>query len=256
MWFEKENIAPVIRNEAYELQTESLQASRSGLLPVKAIDEHPRTVKNVVYQSEAESESSSAHDYSNSITIQTEPAMYQQITINPHSIMHSSLPYTDDSPQHLFQEKSPPQLFPRVVPKPPKNMAQSSMPCVWSYSTQFTCGIAPHYTSNFFLRLRQRQQIKQTVTDHSTNHRHSRNRKNSKPFYPSKLKFQSHSQTQTMNKSKNVADEEIGRRHSLYDQFVLHRDPRLQEWTKKKPARRDFHVSKGRTLLSCRALYR
>lgn len=231
-WFEKENIALVIRNELYEMQSNSLKASRSGLLPVKGIEEHPRTVDNIVYKSDTDSDESSVHDY---IPKQSTP-----VHMNHHNMTHSPSPNVNNSlspswnqPQeYLVKPSMMPQLsHPRVAPLPSKNIAQSSMPCVWSYSTQFTIGIAPHHSSNFFHQLRQKNQTK-TWRDEDQVLPHSNLRNHRFPFASSgsDMKYQSRSQTQTIKRD----DTELGRRHSLYDQFVLNKDPRLQEQAKNK----------------------
>ena len=231
-WFEKVDVAPVVQNEAYSLEA----ASKKGLLPVKGIEEHPRTVENVVYQSESESEQSSVFDSSMDITINTEPTPHRVKSTPVHqNTAHTLLPHNRQPLSPLYWNHPHDDLIrlrmmsdsmlPRVVPAPPKNIAQSSMPCVWSYSTQPNSGIAPHFSSNFFHRLRLR--------------RHSNKKtggsKHGADMYPPRKKFPSLPQPQEQLKESNL-EEEFGRRHSLYDQFVLHRDPRLDE--KKIPVRR------------------
>lgn len=55
-WFVLDDIAPIVRNEAYQLQDESLHASKSGMLPTRILDERPRTVDNILYESENEAD--------------------------------------------------------------------------------------------------------------------------------------------------------------------------------------------------------
>lgn len=246
-WFAEENMAPVIQNI---LRKESLQASKSGLFPVKAIEEHQRTIKNVMYQSDSGSEAESAHEYSNNITTNTESNVPYPQQSTP---AHVSIPLSDnvppqswEPPQHGFAADPimpPPSLFSRIAPKPPKNIAQSSLPCVWSYNTECTAGIAPHYTSNFFHRLRERKEIKQAQSS-----KKGRIRNNGLASYQSSLKYQSQSQQQTMKRSKDN-DEELGRRHSHYDQFVLNKHQPLQKLSQTRPVRRAQSKLQGKTMI-------
>lgn len=245
-WFQKENIAPVLLNV---LRDDSLQASKSGLLPVKGIEEHPRTVKNVVYKSDSEAEDS-VLDYSNDFAMNIVPHQNQStpIHMNQNSKLQSFTPHTDDfSPPQSWEPPPrgfgpapimPPSLFSHIAPKPQKNIARSSIPCVWSYSSESTNGIAPHYTSNFFHQLREKKGIKQ-----SRSHKKGRIIPTS---HQSSLKYQSQSQKQTMKRNGKDADEELGRRHSLYDQFVLNKNQRLQELTQIRPTRRAQIKPQGR----------
>ncbi len=237
-WFENVDIAPVIQNEAYSLQA----ASKSGLLPINGIEEHPRTVKNIVYQSESESEQSSIFDSNIDITVNTEPTPQRFNSSTPvHQNTTLSLSPYDRHPlsplpwNHNFMRPRmmSDSVLPHVAPVPPKNIAQSSIPCVWSYSTQPSCGIAPHYSSNFFYRLRQR---KQSTKKSGGNKIGTKAYLSQHHFPPSRLFYHSLPQShEQMVKRKESKMEEFGRRHSLYDQFVLHRDPKLD---RKIPTRR------------------
>lgn len=244
-WFAEENMAPVTQNI---LRRESLKASKSGLFPVKGIEEHQRTVKNVIYQSDSGSEEGSAHDYSNDITTNTEsnvpyPHQSTPVHVNQYSTVTPDYvpPQSWESPQHGFAAAPimPPSLFSRIAPKPPKNIAQSSLPCVWSYTTERAAGIAPHYTSNFFHRLRERKELKQAQSG-----KKGRLHGNAPA---SSLKYQSQSQQQTMMKRSKDTDDELGRRHSLYDQFVLNKHRPLQELSQKRPVRRAQTKLQGKT---------
>ena len=218
-WFVNTDISP---NEAY-----SLDASKSGLLPTKGIEEHPRTVENIVYKSESESDHSSVFESNKDDTIHTEPLPHhlnsstpvQQNGMSPYDLQPLS-PLSWNHPHDNFMRlrMMSDSLLPRVAPVPPKNIAHSSVPCVWSYTSQPGCGIAPHYTSNFFKRLRHRKQSKKrTGSSHNkalhphphSNHYHS----------------QPQSQEQTMKRMESKLDEH---HHSLYNQFVLLRDPKLE----------------------------
>lgn len=213
---------------------DSLRASRSGLLPVRGIEEHPRSVKNVVYKSDEYTDN-------NDVAISHRPNVPHpsQSTPNHANQNNTFTPHTDDFLPRQSWEVSqqgfevPPPFFSRVAPKPLKNIAQSSMPCVWSYSIECPSGIAPHYTSNFFHGLRERKELKPRRTS-----RKGRIRNNGFTSHQSSLKYQSQSQQQTMNRSNKNNDEVLGRRHSLYDQFVLHKDQRLQGLTQTRPIRR------------------
>lgn len=250
-WFEKGNIALVTRNEANKLLTESLRANKSGLLPVKGLEEHSRTVQNVVYESDGESEDSSANNYSDDITeIETEPLPHQSTPNNKNrrdSLPNNTILHTDNHfPTHSWirpqRHMIPPPLVSRVAPIPPKNIAQSSVPCIWSYDTRLTNGIAPHYTSQFFHGFQHRRKLSGPGSHNAFLHSKFHHRKVPAIPYHSKPMFQSHSEAQTMNRSDDVAEEEMGRRHSIFDQFVLHTDPKLQG---KRPPRKAFNRSEG-----------
>lgn len=225
-WFEKSNIAPV--DEAYKLPNDALQASKSGLLPVKGIEEHSRTIKNVLYQSDTESDGSLVHDYTNDMTSHREPAVHrprQPIYTNENSMLQPSQTPTDN---FSLQHNDFPALLP---PMPPKRIAQSSMPCVWSYGIECSNGIAPHHSSNFFHRLRQRRHI---LTDYNSIHS-----QRSAP-HPSNFTYQSQSQNQITKRHDNDH-----RRHSLYNQFMLRKDQRLQEHAATRPSRRAQLLQQG-----------
>ena len=56
-WFELPHIAPVIHNEVYEEHNRDLlEAGKSGLLHNNAIEPRPRTIDNMLYQSESDEE--------------------------------------------------------------------------------------------------------------------------------------------------------------------------------------------------------
>lgn len=243
-WFAKEDIAPFIQDT---LQSDSLHASRSGLFPVRGIEEHPRTVKNVAYESDSEG------DMNVNVTINPRPNVPHPNQSTPNRANHNSnsqsftphsvdyLPPQSWEPPHHGLGTAPivpPVFFSRLAPKPLKNIAQCSMPCVWSYGTECPSGISPHYTSNFFQGLRERVKLKPT-----------RGRIHNNIFTPhqSSLEYQSQSQQQTMKRNEH---EELGRRHSLYDQFVLHKDTRLQELTQTRPTRRAQIKLEGNTMSS------
>lgn len=227
-WFAEKDIAPLIQSV---LQKDSLQASKSGLFPVTGIEEQHRTVKNVMYQSDSESEEAPTHDYmygkNMARPILQHPRQSIPAHVNQFNTPQTASPLAWESPQHGL-EAAPimaPPLFSRVVPKPPQNIAQSTLPCVWSYNTECTVGITPHYTSNFFHRLKEKKQARSKKGRVHTGMLSSNQ---------SSLKYQSQSQQQTMKRSKD-ADEEMGRRHSLYDQFLLNGH---QDLSQTRPARR------------------
>ena len=220
-WFEKSNIAPV--DEAYKLNLpkDELHASKSGLLPVKGIEEHSRTINNVLYQSDTESEEYE-HDYTDNMASHRDPAVIQGNRYAPMYTNDSSMlqPPTDNFTQNRHND------FPAMPPPmPPKRIAQSSMPCVWSYTSECFNGIAPHHSSNFFHRLRQREHV---LTGYSSNH--------SQHSAPHPSNFTSQSQNQiTKGHGKK---QQQSRRHSLYNQFMLRKDTRLQEPAAAKTSRR------------------
>lgn len=229
-WFEMSNIAPV--DEAYKLNvpSDTLQASKSGLLPVKGIEDHSRTINNVLYQSDTGSEGSLVHDYTGNMR---EPAMHvqhprQPIYTNGNSMLQSSQTPTDNFP--LPQKWNQRNDFPAMLPPmPARRIAQSSMPCVWSYGAiECSNGIAPHHSSNFFHRLRQRDNLNHS--QHSAPH-------------PSNYMYQSQSQNQIRKRHSN--DQQQNRRHSLYNQFMLRKDTRLQDHAATKPSRRVQLVQQG-----------
>lgn len=243
-WFEKKNITLSTKNETYKPPKELLEASKSGLLPVKSIEGHSRTVQNVMYQSDAESDESSTHN-SNGITIQSKPSSRPNQSTPVHEHQHSIADYPEDDSYATHSWSQPPMIPPPVISRltilPPKNITQSSMPCVWSYSSQQTNGIAPHHTSLFFFKMRQ---MRQTKT--SQNHSHLDHQINK-----SKAKYQSRSRTHSLKKiNTSTAEEEFGRRHSVFNQFVLNKDPRMEDWTKRKPPRRSVHRLQGTDVFS------
>ena len=235
----EKDIAPLIQSV---LQKDSLQASKSGLFPVTGIEEQRRTIKNVMYQSDSESDEAPAHDYMRSRNAR--PSLPHPRQSIPAQVNHfkpsqtsSRLPM--EPPQHSLAAAPimPPPLFSQIAPKPPQNIAQSSLPCVWSYNIECAVGIAPHYTSNFFHRLRERKQARSTKGKFHNGMLSSNQ---------SSLKYQSQSQQQTMKRNNNGdADEEMYRRHSLYDQFLLNRH---QDVSQTRPARRAQTKLQGSSL--------
>lgn len=216
-------MAPIIRNDAY-MQADMLQASRSGMLPAKAIEQTPRTVENAVYESGTESYTDIQEDSMNIESAMQSPQeqypIHQGYTNQP-APLNSQDNVSFLQPWIHFQDRSEynPSMIPQFLPQLPskvcKNMTQSSIPCMWSYNHPATRGIAPHYASNFFIR------VKQLDTS---------------PYgYSRGLGFSSltvpphpgvRSQIHTSKSKKNSSHE--GRRHSLYDQFILHEDPKLE----------------------------
>jgi hypothetical protein len=189
-----------------------------------------------MYNSDSESEVEVTQDYDKDdiVTINTHP---QQSTPVKHRMPRSSTPHTEEyvSPksfeplQHRFGAAPiMPSSLSRVAPKLQKNIAQSSLPCVWSYSNECAPGIAPHYTSSFFLRLRERKELQ------------SRRKRglhyNALGSYQSSLKFQSQSEHPTIKRESK--EDEQGRRHSLYNQFVLNKHRPLQDTSQTRPSRR------------------
>lgn len=243
-WFEEVDVAPVDRNEIHMLEA----ASKIGLLPVKVLEEHPRTVENVVYQSESESEPSSVFDSNMDITVHTEPSPHHAESTpthhhNPHPYHRHSLtpqPWNHSHNGFMRMRMASDTMVPRVVPAPPKNIAQSSMPCVLSYGSQPTNGIAPHYTSSFFHRLKLKKQSNRKKSGSSRDRvQHHRN-----GFSGPNL---IHLEEQANKKNENNLEEELGQRHLLYDQFLLHRDPRLDE--RQVPVRRASRKLQGLSVI-------
>ena len=149
MWFELENISPIIRNEAY-CEEDILQASINGMLPTRMLDEHPRTVENVLYQSGNESDEPHMADMKwDSHSTETES-----------NVESSLLPTEPEDPlyQPLWKQSYGPVFFPQIaVNKAINNISQTSIPCSWSYKNRipkFSGGIAPHYASSFFRNFR------------------------------------------------------------------------------------------------------
>lgn len=192
-WFELRDIAPVIANEAYFAKDgNELKASRSGLFQNNMIEPHPRTVQNMLYESDADSEDtrpgSPYHleqlqhyphhaQETNHFTIHTSPT-YESIT-SPEPLdsqaklspQHRPLPIPPHSPYAGTMQ--PPMVFPHIVPyrydwgkenhfhssrhpKPPmkKNLQSTSVPVAWTYKFHYKNGIPPHQSSNFFKHFR------------------------------------------------------------------------------------------------------
>lgn len=177
-WFERENIAPIIRNEVYRKRSESVQASQSGLLPVKVLEPQSRTVKNIIYESDEESN----HEDKKLTSPQDYPFHSHNIT--------PVLPETPPlwAPFHV----APLNFVPQLNSVPPKNMSHASIPCVWSYGFRSNEGIAPHSTSSFFHERRAMQ-----AAGHMT-------------------KYQSQSQNPTLGRREKKAKETRVRRHSSH----------------------------------------
>ena len=227
VWFERENIDPKnnSRNEINDLQIEHLQASKSGLLPVKAIEQQYRTVQNVVYQSDSESEEDSlVHQqkiYTEKTAVNRIP-VYADQNGQPHHPNHGDMlvPHTAGffTPRQTWQPHehnfvTQPALLQHMPQKSLNSISQSVMPCAWSYAADRIGGIAPHYSSSFFHRLR----LMKNKDLYSSSAQQQK--------YPS----QSQSQQQTMKRSDKIPEEEFGRRHSMFDQFLLHKDHKLQK---------------------------
>ena len=117
-WFEVEDLAPVIHNEAYLATNEDLLAAgKSGLLQNDMIEPRPRTIENLLYESDPESGDSEENDspmphkvygYGSMAKHQQSRQLQQHI---PQSPTYESIATRDgvDAPGHPLPEL-PPQL--------------------------------------------------------------------------------------------------------------------------------------------------
>ena len=206
----------------------------SGMLPAEVIEQHHRTVKNAVYQSDSESYESS---------------FQEDDTMNSESVVHGlnhNIPSISPSVSHFDSDRLTsswkpfysgfrkdsifPSLHTQLRSMPPKNITQSSMPCVWSYGKQRTNGITPHHTSHFFYRLKQ---FARSNANHSKNgSRLKFNNSKSRAHFSSQSSFPS--QLHESNDRPDVLHGEQGQHHSLFNQFLLQKDSRFQDWAKGK----------------------
>ncbi len=227
-WFEKSNIAPIIRSEAYHSNRDILQAGKSGILPAKIIDQQPRTVNNILYDSHSESEESEFTNFFG--TMRTEPIISLQNTSTPkHVEAPPSLPeyygsniYAPSWRQNHGHFTNVPPFPPSITSLPPKNFRQSSVPCLNSYRSQCVAGIAPHYSSNFFHGLQKINRSNESKRNERRKRSLQSTDKRSKvaPFHQLLKHYQSRD---TMSSAKK------GKIHSLYDQFVLQKDSRMKD---------------------------
>jgi len=235
-WFELENIAPIVRNEAYQLQDESIQASKSGLLPTRILDERPRTVENVLYESDEENEEGGDNSFESSDNEENQDLNEEHQYAYPPNGFY---PPPWGNPHGMSPMMAPP-IFPPPIPiasKVKNNLSQASVPCSWSYNPHKSSGgISHHHSSSFFMNLKARK----LVGSHHFDSTLSRSVRSEDYGRPRKIRLPSvsakseHRQPINRNSPKVSPDEKIdnnnktGRRHSLFHQFLLRKDSRVE----------------------------
>ena len=240
-WFELDDIAPIVRNEAYHLQDESIQASKSGMLPTRILDEQPRTVENVLYETDDELNHTAA-DNSKSY----ESSDNESEDMNQGHL--PTLPEEEFYPpmwENVHPQMMAPPIFPpmSIVNKVANNISQASIPCSWSYNAAKPSeGISHHYASSFFMNLRAR---KVTTNHHfrsspsrsvkSEEHRHARFRLPSVSVKSDKHQPLNRNSPKTSVIENTGSGKKTGRKHSLFNQFLLRRDSRMETQTSPKP---------------------
>ena len=250
-WFELENIAPIVRNEAYQLQDESIRASKSGLLPTRILDERPRTVENVLYESDEQNEED-GNKYFDSSDNEDQNLNEEHQHAYPENGFH---PPTWGSP-HGMQQMIAPHFFPPpapIVSKMKSNLSQASVPCSWSYPKKTPGGVSHHYSSSFFMNLKARKIVRSPYLE-STLPRSVRSEDYGRPRksrLPSVSVKSEHHQPINRNTPKVSPEEKIdnnnktGRRHTLFQQFLLRKDSRVEVHDMAKLQLGTFNLRKG-----------
>ena len=211
-WFELSHVAPVIHNELYkEHNRDILEAGKSGLLHNDAIEPRPRTIENMLYESDSDreeelltqlaaSKSSLEHKHSakdisegaqlvdkknstEAIPLPAAPAPFPSPVFMPippmmHPYGNMYLPLNHHNYMKMSSSfTSPPGgalPHPRSVKKP--GLFQTSVPCVMSL-TKPTNGIPPHPSSHFFKSLRNVEITKKKLINPMRAHAKSRMKK-------------------------------------------------------------------------------
>lgn len=254
-----DDIAPIVRNEAYHLHDESIHASKSGMLPTRILDEHPRTVENVLYEtddeldngegeysrkpesSESESEGEDVNHRDNLPTL-PEEGFYPPMWENFH-------------PQMMAQPIFPPMS---MLNKVTNNLSQASIPCSWSYNrntAKSSEGVSHHYASSFFMNLRARKvpvnyqfQSSPSRSVKSEEYRHPRFRLPSVSVKSDKHEPLNRSSPKMSVVVKTGNEEKTGRKHSLFNQFLLRRDSRMEMQNFMKGPQGLFQKPKGKVV--------
>lgn len=191
-WFEFSHFAPVIQNEAYKGHNRDLlEAGKSGLLQNDAIEPRPRTMDNMLYESESDQDEDllnelavsrsspirSRGEHSKNTTQQEAVHSFEEPTENGKRKSDSThLPL----PPPSFPFPPPPMFMPMMylpvnqnhymkmspsfvsahsfqsLPHPRSlkkpGLSHTSTPCIMSY-TKPTNGIPPHPSSKFFQKI-------------------------------------------------------------------------------------------------------
>ena len=120
-WFELLHVAPVIHNELYEQHNRDLlEAGKSGLLHNDAIEPRPRTIDNMLYESESDQEeellsqlaaskSSLAHKHTQKATQLDPPQKTQAVEEKSTEVVPPTLPLPSFPfhPAPMFMPMSP-----------------------------------------------------------------------------------------------------------------------------------------------------
>ncbi len=242
-WFELDDIAPIVRNEAYQLQDETIQASKSGLLPTRILDERPRTVDNILYETDEElNEVDNSKNYESSEN--DDDGNNPQLL--PNHLEERTYPSAWGNPHIMPQMMMPPPLFPQIplmgMGKTKTNLSQTSAPCSWSYIRHVpkpSGGISHHYSSNFFMNLKAKKGFR--YNGHHLETSTSRSVRSEEYTSHTRVRFPSvsvksehhqpvkkHAPHKVSPKEQVNTDGKTGRRHSLFNQFLLRKDSRVE----------------------------
>ena len=142
-WFEQSHIAPVIQNHLYqEHNRELLEAGKSGLLHNDAIEPRPRTMQNLLYESDSEEEAD----------ILTKLASSK----STHTNDHRQRPPKDMEDKEKTSEKRPAESAP--IPTPAVPLPAYPLPSAPVFLPLHPT--MPHPYGNMFLPLDQNHYMK------------------------------------------------------------------------------------------------
>lgn len=123
-WFELPHIAPVIHNEVYEEHNRDLlEAGKSGLLHNNAIEPRPRTMDNMLYQSESDEEEDGL------VMKRASPARYEEEHPTTNAVVDDPKKDEEKSPDIMPLPPPPPSFpCPIFMPIPPLMLSAAAHP--------------------------------------------------------------------------------------------------------------------------------